>query len=48
MSVVEIPDRVCGRIGCTDAAVTTIRHPKYGERAVCRGHADGQEVVADV
>jgi hypothetical protein len=31
--------RVCGSLGCRDAAEWVVDHPDYGERTICREHA---------
>lgn len=47
MSAVDIPDGVCGIIGCHRMAIATRTFEDYGTRAVCGRHA-AEEVVADV
>ena len=42
------PEKVCGCMGCRDAAVAIVEIEAYGQRAVCESHARGQEVLADV
>lgn len=43
--------KTCGALGCTDAAVGTIDHPRMGSLVVCdlhTGRHDFIEVIGDV
>lgn len=47
-AMVDIPDRVCSRLGCTDAGTVRVRLDDGRERVTCDDHASGQEVLTDV
>ena len=37
-------DRFCGRLGCTEPAHAIV-HTDRGERTVCEGHADENDIL---
>lgn len=37
--------KTCGALGCTDAAVGTIDHPRIGSLVVCQLHAGRHEIT---
>lgn len=42
---VDIPDRVCGTLGCVDEPDVEIDHPDHGHRVVCDDHAGDHPVI---
>jgi hypothetical protein len=40
--------KICGCMGCRENAFAIVEHDEYGRRALCRDHAEGQKVMAEL